>query len=619
MKKQTSKTPVNSFSGFDDGSDFLHLPGLHPRDLGGPARHHARRCLLPAVAFGLHVAGGNHVVRDAGLLWCRGEERLRDCAALTAPHAGLAANEGREHAHTALALLQHMQPHALRQLAERIDAAHRVEGLVETGAEHGHAAHAGDDAKDAARDTRFGGDADVHHPVARAVVHAAGHHHAHHLLVDLGRHHLLLGDGVGAAVGTGCGHHGQVHGVHKRGALLEVRLQTVLLVKVAGADTIPLQDLRNLAVPCRCGGLGLVDAVVTLQFAAAIGAEELPEGVVTLVGVALQLHGDRDGAGVDVRVEGEPIGVHLDRVKRAASGLHAHLCLHELHTVLVQGMRVGEGLYHGLDGEGALKVAQLVNFALGCDNCDRKEVWRDQAQLRNVGRHGPFLDGPHVLHHIAHLREHIEALQRVGLHLIAAGDGVVRQPKHTQRRGAADAAGDDDDGPVKDLEVGGMAAVDGFGDVEHGRNMGLIASGVRQRDGAVVGQRALRRLPALKKPLHKPSSGQAGAVVGLVLARVAVAHLLVVGVAVMEYHVDRLQEGVASWDRLVDNQRLCRGIKCVRVGDARQARLTGGLHGGGCAGPLERQRGEGAGCGGHGGGVQECARDSAGDNGGLIV
>ncbi|CRK35309.1 hypothetical protein BN1723_004095, partial [Verticillium longisporum] len=207
---------------------------------------------------------------------------------------------GLDGGHGDLADVHHVQAHVARELLADGDAADAVAARVELGREGGDADLARQRADDAAGDAALGGDADVGHPVAGGVVHAARRHDGEDLphagLVD----DALARRGVQAGVAERRRHHGEVAHVDVDGALPDVALDR--LARVARDDARRLEHVADAHVAVGVAELGLVHLLVDVQLAAREPRERLEDALGALLGRRVGPHHERvggDGAGID--------------------------------------------------------------------------------------------------------------------------------------------------------------------------------------------------------------------------------------------------------------------------------------------------------------------------------
>src|ERR1051325_10145336 len=94
------------------------------------------------------------------------------------------------------------------------DAAHAIAAGIEAGRKDTDAKLAGQDRDDAAGDAALGWHADLVNPAAREIIHAASFHDTEHTLDVLAAERLFAGERMGAVIGEGGRHHGEVAAGH---------------------------------------------------------------------------------------------------------------------------------------------------------------------------------------------------------------------------------------------------------------------------------------------------------------------------------------------------------------------------------------------------------------------
>ena len=225
--------------------------------------------------------------------------------------------------------------------------------LVQARRPRGEAQGPGHGAEQRARDAGLRGHADLGHPLAAGVVHAAGEHHGHRLLRHPLVQHPLPRHGVRAASGEGGAHDGQLGCGDQDRALREVPGHGL-----AGRDGQPAgvgEQVGQAQVAVGAGALGVEDVLADLQLDAgqrAVAAQQQGRPLVLVPGG--QEGVDQDGAGVDQRVARPAVVVQGQVVERLTGGLDAHVLQHVVQADLLQHHRVGEGLGDRLQREGVL-------------------------------------------------------------------------------------------------------------------------------------------------------------------------------------------------------------------------------------------------------------------------
>ena len=277
------------------------------------------------------------------------------------------------------------QVHAevVRQLGERLNAPHAVAPGVEGCAVDADAELSRQDGDDAATDPALGGQAHPDHPFARVVVHAAAGHHRQRVAGGEFADHPIAGDRVGAAVGQGGPHHGEVLDAHLQRALLEVDLHRVGDRPVESAGRQRQVTERPVAVAG--GGLRRQHRLVEFEVPPGEGRHRLTHSPHLTIDVDAWDHrADHDRPGVDHRVvRSTGVGLEADGVERLAAGLEADVPGDLLQPQLVDHHRVDERLGDRLDRERVL-VARPVAAAEHAGHGDAEAVGVDVGELGDV-------------------------------------------------------------------------------------------------------------------------------------------------------------------------------------------------------------------------------------------
>ena len=282
-----------------------------------------------------------------------------------------------------VAAVEHMQIVMLRQRLAHLDAAHAVAVAVEFRRIAAEPEPRRQCRQDAAADAALGGDADAIDPFAGVIIHAGTGHHRQRPRNRVGRHDLLAGDGIDAAVGQCRGHHGDVARGDQNGALPEVGLQhraDILLDDVRRA-----QEIGNGAVAVAADAFGGKHGLVDGEVASGKPAERLADIFERAVALGLAdqaAAGDR--AGVDHRVEGMVVGIEPDRIEGVAGRFDADGALDPRSTQRIQRQREHEGFGHRLDREGNAGIAGLVDVAVEGGEADAEMGRVGLAEFRNV-------------------------------------------------------------------------------------------------------------------------------------------------------------------------------------------------------------------------------------------
>ena len=228
-------------------------------------------------------------------------------------------------------------------------------------------------------------------PVARRIVHAAGRHHAQHVLHVLPTQRDLPGHRIDPAIRQRRRHDPQVPTCHGHRALLEVKIHR--LHRVALEHVVVPQHVPDRPVPVSRFALGPVHRFVEFQRSARVARKHLDHALQTsrLALAANQPRG-RNRAGIDHRVAGATcLRFEADRVERIACRLDTHLFQHWCPPVVLQRQPVHERLRNRLDRERQLGITHLVDRAVRGHQADAEPVRIRLCQLRDVGRHSAFI------------------------------------------------------------------------------------------------------------------------------------------------------------------------------------------------------------------------------------
>jgi hypothetical protein len=279
-----------------------------------------------------------------------------------------------------------VQVQILRDVAADADAADAVPGPVERRREDADPELSGKDVEHAAGDAALRRQPDVEEPAARAVVHAAGGHHAQHA-ADRG-----LGGGalarhrVQAAVGERGRDQREVAAVDDRRALLEVELEHRL--RVVADDRGRAQQVADRAVAVARGALGLVDRPVDRHRVTRVAGVGGQQAVERAVAGGAREEGDRgDRADVDHRVERQAgFRREAEGVEGLAGRLDADQPANRLLPEFLEREPVGQRLRDRLDREGPPRVPDLVDGAVASDEADPEPVRVGLGELGDVRR-----------------------------------------------------------------------------------------------------------------------------------------------------------------------------------------------------------------------------------------
>ena len=159
------------------------------------------------------------------------------------------------------------------------------------------------------------------------------------------------------------------------------------VVRVILDDVVVAQHVREREVAVGVVELRVGDAGVNGKVAASKAGKVLVETRVAILdgGVnAVDELVDRNGAGVDERVDGTVVAAERELVEGFAGGLHAHDVTHSIESQLLERQRIDEGLGDGLNGKFMLRIARRVDVPGRRAQRHGELVWVGVGELRDV-------------------------------------------------------------------------------------------------------------------------------------------------------------------------------------------------------------------------------------------
>ena len=226
-----------------------------------------------------------------------------------------------------VAAIHHVQVIMRRQRLAHLDAAHAVAMAVEPWRVAAEPEPRRQRRQDAAADAALGRNADAVDPFAGIVIHAGAGHHRERSRNGVGRHDLLAGHRIDAAVGQRRRHDGDIARRHLDRALPEIDIEN--LADVILDDVGVAQQIADRAIAVAGAAFGCVHGLVEAEFAAGEAAERRAD--IVECGGALRLMdqtGAGDRAGIDHRIEGMVVGVEPDRIEGIARRFDADRAFH---------------------------------------------------------------------------------------------------------------------------------------------------------------------------------------------------------------------------------------------------------------------------------------------------
>ena len=282
-----------------------------------------------------------------------------------------------------VAAVEHVKVVVRRQRLAHLDAAHAVAVAIEPRRVAAESEPRRQRRQDAAADAALGGNADAVDPFAGIVIHAGAGHHRERSGNGIGRHDLLAGHRIDAAVGQRRRHDGDVARRHLDRALPKIDIEH--LADVVLDDVGVAQQIADRAIAVAGDAFGSVHGLVEAEFAAGKTAERLSN--IVECGGALRLMdqsrtGDRPG--IDHRIEGVVVGVETDRIEGIARRFDADRTFHPRRAECVQRQRKYERLRHRLDREDDPGIADLVDMSVDGGEADSEMRRVGLAEFRNI-------------------------------------------------------------------------------------------------------------------------------------------------------------------------------------------------------------------------------------------
>ena len=156
-----------------------------------------------------------------------------------------------------------MDPHVARHPLKKTHTAHTIAMFVQPRRERRHPNLTRQRADQTTRDARLSRDANLGHPVARSVIHAARRHDAQNLADHATRHHFLAGDRVNALVRQGRGHDRQVPRRYQKRAGPRVALHDH--PRILGEYVVAAEHVGDRQVPVGVVQLRATHPLINLQ------------------------------------------------------------------------------------------------------------------------------------------------------------------------------------------------------------------------------------------------------------------------------------------------------------------------------------------------------------------